>query len=231
MTRETEKSDGTGFNWVVFSDSSMAKETVSTRLPVAIAEQVDRYADTHEISRTEAMELFIRQGLESPTAHREERTYTGQIRADWTPAPPHEDPDYGWSGSDGVATRVQRKLGNTAPRTGEYEESVARSSRLPGEVVRGIEDWAESQDMNKANAAADLLERGLLADPLPPDHTVSLEGEPYTVTLEPEKADTFRRFRLMKRQTPSEAVSALLGATRSQKPIRPEWEKPEDGEE
>mgnify|MGYP006876407783 FL=1 len=71
MTREHPKSDDTGFNWVVYGEESMAKETVSTRVPVPVAEQADRYADIHEISRTAALELFIRKALESPNAHRQ----------------------------------------------------------------------------------------------------------------------------------------------------------------
>lgn len=231
MTRETAKSDGTGFNWVVYGEMSMAKETVSTRVPVAISEQVDRYAEIHEISRTEALELFITTALENPDGYREKRTYTGRIREDWHPAPPHKDPDHGGRRNDSIEKRVKRKLGSTEPYVGEWDEREALSARLPGEVVRGIEDWAESQDMNKANAAADLIERGLRADPLPDDHTVPLEGEMYTVELEPEKADALRRYRLSGRYTPSEAVSAVLGATRSRKSLRPDWAKPDEDEE
>lgn len=228
MTREGGKSDGTGFNWVVYGEMSMAKETVSTRVPVAIAEQVDRYANAHEISRTEALELFITTALENPEAHREKRVYTGRIREDWHPDPPHKESR---RNNDTIEGRVKRKLGSTDPYVGEWEEREALSARLPGEVVRGIEEWGESQDVNKANAAADLIERGLRADPLPDDHTVSLEGERYTVELEPEKADVFRRYRLSRVYTPSEAVSAVLGATRSTKRLRPDWAKPDEDEE
>lgn len=231
MTREHPKSDDTGFNWVVYGEESMAKETVSTRVPVPVAEQADRYADIHEISRTAALELFIRTALESPNAHRQERTYTGRIRDDWHDGAPHEQGPAIQNRHDTIESRVQRKLGATAPYTGDWGRREALSARLPGEVVRGIEDWAESQDMNKANAAADLIERGLQADPLPDDHGVSLEGERYTLVLEPEKADVFRRYRLSRRYTPSECVSALLMASTSQKRIRPDWERPEDGEE
>lgn len=231
MTRENAKSDDTGFNWVVYGEESMAKETVSTRVPVPVAEQVDRYADIHEISRTAALELFIRTALESPDAHRQEKTYTGRIRDNWHEHPPHKDPKGARNPKDTIERRVRLKLGATAPYTGEWGRREALSARLPGEVVRGIEDWAESQHMNKANAAADLIERGLQADPLPGDHSVELDGERYTLVLEPEKADVFRRYRLSRRYTPSECVSALLMASTSQKRIRPDWEKPVDGEE
>ena len=231
MTRETANSEETGFNWVVYGEMSMAKETVSTRVAQAIAEQVDRYAEIHEISRTETIELFIRTALENPEAYKEKRTYTGRIREDWHPEPPHRDPEHKIGLSDSIEKRVHRKLPGTEVYTGEWEEREAISARLPGEIVRGIEDWGESQDMNKANAAADLIERGLRADPLPDDHTVGLEGERYTVELDPEEADAFRRYRLGRHYTPSECVSALLGASRSTKSIRLDWAKPEDIEE
>ena len=219
----------TGFILLVYVIIGMVKETVGTRVPVAIAEQVDRYAETHGISRTEAIELFIRTGFEQPNGYREERTYTGRIREDWYPEPPHRDPEYSWGMGDSIEKRVKRKLGYTESYTGEFEENEALTARLPGEMVECIGEWQKSQDMNRANAACDLLKRGLRADPLPDGHEVSLDGEKYTVRLGPEKADKFRRYRLSDRKTPSEAVSSLLGATRSQKPVSVNWGTP--GEE
>jgi hypothetical protein len=225
MTRETVKSDGVGFNWAVYGSSGMAKETVGCRVPVAIAEQVGRYADTHDLTKTDTIELFIRTGLREPEEYTRKHVYTGEIRENWHPEPPHREST---RRDDDIEGRVKRKLQGAESYTGEWEENTALTARLPGEVVRGIEEWAESQDQSKSVAAADLLKRGLWADPLPDGYTGRLGGESYTVELESEKADTFRRYRLAKRYTPSEAVSALLGASRSTKSVRPDWGQPGD---
>lgn len=226
--REDTNFEGTGFKQAVYGETSMPKETVGTRVPVAIAEQVDRYAETHDLSRTGVMELFIRTALENPDASDEKRVYTGRIRAEWHPSPPHCDPRGRPKRGDGIEQRVKRKLAGETPYVGEFEENEALTARLPGDLVRDIEEWGESHDMNKSNAAADLLVRGLKADPLPDDHTVELEGESYTLELEPELADVFRRWRLSRRQSPSEAVSTLLQASESRKSIRPDWGKPDE---
>lgn len=231
MTRNPENSDGTGFNWAVYGSDGMAKETVGARVPVAVAEQVDRYAETHEITRTAAIELFIRAGLEGPGRFGENRVYTGRIREDWHPHPPHRNGNGSLKHRGrGVGWYARHKVaGGVEWYPGEWEENEALTARLPGEVVRGIEAWSESLDVAKSKGAAYLLRWGLALDPLPDDHTVPLNGETYTVELEPVLADRFRRYRLDHRYTPSECVSTLLGASRSQKSIRLSWGKP--GEE
>lgn len=205
----------------------MAKETVGVRVPVAIAEQVDRYAEIHEITRTDAMELFIRTGILSPWGFREKRVYTGRIREDWHPSAPHRRPNGSKKRDDSIARRVRRKLGGSEAHAGEWEENTALTARLPSDLVWGIEEWGKSHDMSKSVAAEDLLTRGLRSDPLPDTHTIPLEGETYTVELEPVKADLFRRYRLSHWETPSEAVSGLLAASRSKKPITVDWANPD----
>lgn len=208
----------------------MAKETVGVRVPVAIAEQVDRYAEIHEISRTDAIELFIQTGGESPEAFRENRVYTGRIREDWHPSAPHRRPNGSEKRDDSISRRVRRKLGGSEGYTGEWDENTALTARLPSDLVRGIEMWGESHDMSKSVAAEDLLKRGLRSDPLPDGYTSPFNGESYTVELEPEKADLFRRYRLSHMDTPCGAVNGLLSASRSKKPIRVDWSNPDEDE-
>jgi hypothetical protein len=230
MTRNTENSDDTGFNWAVYGSGGMAKETVGARVPVAVAEQVDRYAETHEITRTAAIELFIRTGLDGPDRFGENRVYTGRIREDWHESAPHRYPNGSLKDGDReIGWYVRSKIaGGGEWYPGEWSENEALTARLPGEVVRGIEAWSESLDVAKSKGAAYLLRWGLALDPLPADHRVPLNGETYTVELEPELADKFRRYRLANRHTPSEAVSGLLGASRSRKSVRLDWGNPRE---
>ena len=224
--RETRNSDDTGFNWVVYGKESMAKETVGARVPVAIADQVHSYVETHEITRTAAIELFIRTALEDPEQFRCKQSYTVEIREDREGEPRHVS---GW----------KAELRHADQFVGEWDSTEALTARLPGEIVRGIEEWAESQDIAKSVAAEDLLVRGLKADPLPesnpdpiPEHTDYSEAVVKTVELEPDEADLFRRCRLHYRKGPSEAVNWLIGATYSTSSARVGWSKPDEvGEE
>ena len=221
--REGTNLNDTGFNWVVYADGGMAKETVGARVPKAIADQVYHYVDTHDITRTDAIELFIRTGLDEPEQFRREQSYDVQIR----PETGEDDPvDAGeWVDQLRGADRY----------VGEWETTEALTARLPGDVVRGIEQWGESQDMAKSVAAEDLLVRGLKADPLPesnPDPIPELkdysDARVKTVELESEDAELFRRCRLYYKTGPSETVNRLVSAKYSTSNARVGWAKPED---
>jgi len=225
MARETAKSNDTGFNWVVYGEGSMAKETVGARVPVAIADQVFHYVDTHEITRTEAIDLFIRTALEDPDGFEREQSYTVQIRQNQERARDEPVRAGGWKGELRSADRF----------VGEWDSTEALTARLPGEVVRGIEQWAESQDLAKSVAAEDLLVRGLKADPLPesnpdpiPEDTDYSDAAMKTVELEPDDAELFRRCRLWYKKGPSETVNWLIGATYSTSNARVGWCKPDE---
>lgn len=200
-----------------------------------MAEQVKRYAQTHEITRTDAIELFIRTALDDPDRRDAERAYTAHI----------QDFEWGTGGVKDGVLRIPRResvedvvkgqLRSADRYAGEYGENEALTARLPGDVVGGIEAWSEHREMPKSVAAADLLERGLEADPLPdenpdpwPDHVGSYDGGVKTVEFSPEEADLFRRCRLYYRKGPSEAVNTLLNAYTSTSSARVGWEKPDE---
>lgn len=227
MTRETEKSGRTGFNNGVYRDGGMAKETVGARVPLAIAEQVKRYAETHDITRTEAIGLFIETGLQVAGEERGKRAYTVRIR-EVERARDRPLSAGGWKGQLRNAVRVE----------GDYDSTEALTARLPGETARAIEQYAEDSDVPKAVAAEQLLIRGLKEDPLPegsedplPDSYRDDDMSVKTVELEPEDAELFRRCRLYYRQGPSECVNWLISATYSTSSAKIGWEKPtDDGE-
>lgn len=226
--RESTNSNDTGVNLVVYGDGGMAKETVGARVPVAIADQVFNYVDTHEITRTEAMELFIRTALNDPDLFEREQSYTVQIRKNKDDERGEPVSGADWKGELRAADRY----------VGEWDSTEALTARLPGEVVRGIEQWAESQDMAQSVAAEDLLVRGLKADPLPesnpdpiPEYTDYSDAVVKTVELEPEEAELFRRCRLYYKNGPSETVNWLRSARYSSKSARVGWAKPDETEE
>lgn len=41
-------------------------ETVTSRIPGELKEELDLFTDSHELNRSETIELFIREGLDSP---------------------------------------------------------------------------------------------------------------------------------------------------------------------
>jgi hypothetical protein len=224
MTRETENSYGTGFKEIVYGDGGMAKETVGVRPPQAIAEQVKEYAQTHEISRTEAIELFIRTGLQTVGSERNGRAYTVRIRE---VEHARDRPLYsgGWKSELRKADRWE----------GVYDSTEALSARLPGELVRKIEEYAAENGLAKSVAAENLMTRGLKEDPLPqgsedpiPEHRDYSDTSVKTVELDAEEAELFRRCRLQYKKGPSETVNWLIGATYSTSSARVGWEKPEE---
>lgn len=197
--------------------NDMAKETVSTRLPRAIAEQVDRYAETHEISRTKAMEILAREGVENPENAEGERAYTGVISENsieqaYTGGP---------AGNLALETVIKRSLGTqlrereSVPE--EFGEDVARSARFPPALAGRLKERAESQDSSKAVVTAEAIETGLKADPIPPCTGDDREGRLYTVVLDRETAELFRKYRLDRRRVPGEAFEAALMWTNSSK--------------
>lgn len=227
MTRETRKSDGTGFNTDVYRSNSMAKETVGVRPPKAITEQVIEYAKTHDITRTEAIGLFIREGLKDDGDSGEKRTYTVQIRE---VERARDEPVVmgGWKGQLQSADKYQ----------GDYESTDALTARLPKNLVREIEQYAEEKAVPKSVAAEELMTEGLKSDPLPdgsadpiPDEKDYSDATVKTVELEPEEAELFRRCRLHYGMGPSECVNWLMSATYSKSSARVGWEKPEDSAE
>lgn len=227
MTREVENSGRTGFNNGVYGDGGMVKETVGARVPVAIAQQVKRYAETHDITRTEAIGLFIETGLQVVGEERGKRAYTVRIR-EVERGRDRPLTSGGWKGALRSAERIE----------GNYGSTDALTARLPGETVRAIEQYAEDSGVPEAVAAEQLLVRGLEEDPLPegsedptPDSYDSADISVKTVELEPEEAELFRRCRLYYRKGPSECVNWLISATYSTSSARVGWETPtDDGE-
>lgn len=224
MKREEPNSDDTGFKPVVYGEGGMAKETVGVRPPQAIAEQVKAYAETHEISRTEAIGLLIRTGLEQAGSERDGRAYTVRIRE---VERARDEPVRigGWKGELHRADRIE----------GVYDSTEALTARLPGDLVREIEAYAAENELAKSVAAEKLMVRGLKADPLPegsedpiPEHTDYSDASVKTVELDAEDAELFRRCRLHYRKGPSETVNWLIGATYSTSTARLGWEKPDD---
>jgi hypothetical protein len=192
----------------------MAKELVGVRVPVAVAEQVDAYAETHEISKTEAIELLIRTGYD--------RSIPEGDRSVRGPEPEHTN-----SSSPGFEHIIRRKLQGAEPYHGDYENTRSPTARLPDGVVERIEDWQESQDVNRTNAAADLLERGLIIDPSPDQHDGDSVNMGITVALSPDEYEIFRKYRLSWKNTEPEAVQSLAMPSSSQKSISLEWGKPD----
>ena len=214
----------TGFNTSVYRKMSMAKETVGVRPPKAIEEQVYEYSQTHEITKTEAIALFIRKGLELGGEVPEKRAYTVQIReverGDGTPR--HVG---GWKAELRSADRFE----------GVYDSTEALTARLPSELVREIEAYGEENGLVKSVAAEQLMVAGLKADPLPegsedpiPEHTDYSDATVKTVELDAEEAELFRRCRLYYMKGPSECVNQLIGATYSTSSARVGWAKPAD---
>lgn len=195
----------------------MAKETVSTRLPLAVAEQVDDYAKTHEISRTEAMERLAREGVENPENAEGERRYTGVIRQKFIDQAntPRRDPDSQLSEIVKQSLETQLRPRETLPD--EYDETVARSARFPQDLAGRLKERAESQDSSKAVVTAEAIETGLRADPIPVGAEDGRDGQVCTVVLDREMADLFRKHRLYNRSLPGEVFEASMMWTNSSK--------------
>jgi hypothetical protein len=193
------------------------------RVPVAIAEQVDRYAKTHEITRTDAIDLFLRYGLELEGENERKRVYTGRLRVFEDERLPHEE---SVRANLSVEEAIIRSLEGLDAYAGEFEEEKALTARLPPDLVNEIEAWAESQGVPVSVGAARLLERGMRWDPLPESYDCDLEGEAYTLALEPEQVDLFRRYRLTHMVKPGEAASNLLRARHN--PI--DWGSPSESD-
>lgn len=227
MTRERTKSGDTGFNCVVYGEESMAKETVSTRVPVAVGKQVDRYAETHDISRTDAIEVFIRAAAESDSTDSGKRAYT--VRK-WEVGAARDSPL--------TVGGVEGALHSAVEEMGEWDEMTAISARLPTEVVAEIAGYATAYDVSKSEAAREMLVEGLERDPLPegsedplPDEVEESETTVNTLELDAEDADKFRRMRLRYRMGPSEAVHWLQQSNYSTSEARIGFGKPDNGGE
>jgi predicted DNA-binding protein len=189
---------------------SMAKKTVSTRLLEPVAEQADRYAEIHEISRTEALTRFARAGLEALDSEVGERSYTGVI-------PEIPDEKGYWDGETPGSFSIEefievglRKLEDSGAETFDDGEEVARSARMPPAIVEQMDERAESQDSTRAVVAAEAIERGLKEDPLPAVSERQRNGASYTVELDAETAELFRRYRLEYRMVPGEVFEKGL---------------------
>lgn len=217
MTREGENFEGTAFKQAVYEESSMAKETLSTRVHPFVAEQVERYAEIHDLSRTEALILFLETGLSEGDPMCSNRTYTVRLREERA----EELEQWGGRSSTIQPEELLRGgvsyLDESEPEEPVDDSPVALSARVPPELVEQVVEWGESHDVAKAVAAEKLIERGLQWDPLPASYQSPFEGPSYTVELEPEKADLVRRWRLKKRYTPCRAFNSLAYARISRK--------------
>lgn len=194
----------------------MAKDLVGIRVPKAIAEQVDAYTETYEISKTEALNNLICVGYD--------REPIDEDRTVWGPEPEHCDAEL-WQ----YKRYITGKLELSEPYQGDYESTEAPTARLPDETVERIEDWQKSQDMNRTNAVADLLRRGLRIDPTPEQHDTDAVNSGVKAVLSPELYEKFRKYRLTNRYTKREAVQKLASAVASSKPPRPtriDWGEP-----
>jgi len=217
MTREARNFEDTAFKQAVYEESSMAKETLSTRVHPFVAEQVERYAETYDLTRTETVELLIETGLEQGDLESGNRAYTVRLAA-WR----EEQIAEMCSGDSGQY--IQRMLNScvgcldeSEPEEPEDERPVAISARLPPELVQQVVEWGKSQDVSKAVAAEKLIERGLKWDPKPVSYQSPNDGGQYTVELGPEAVDLLRRWRLSERKTPCEAFDSLVYASASTK--------------
>lgn len=204
----------------------MAKETVGVRPPKAIEEQVYEYSQTHGISKTDAIELFIREGLERDGERPEKRAYTVRIR----------DVEYVKEGPRTVGG-IEGQLRAADRFEGEYDSTEALTARLPGELVREIEAYADANDLLKSVAAEELMVTGLKSDPLPegsedpvPETHDYSDATVKTVEFDAKHTELFRRCRLYYGMGPSECINWLRGAAHSTSSARVGWEKPEDEE-
>ena len=217
MTREARNFEGTAFKQAVYEESSMVKETLSTRVHPFVAEQVERYAETYDLTRTETLELLIETGLEWGNPESGNRAYTVRLAA-WR----EEQLDEMCSGNSEPFIRRMLDgcvhcLDESEPEEPEDDRPVALSARLPPELVQRVVEWGKSKDVSKAVAAEMLIERGLKWDPKPRAYQSPNDGSQYTVELEPEEADLLRRWRLSERKTPCEAFDSLVYANASPK--------------
>jgi len=212
MARETGNFEGTDFKQAVYEETAMPKETLSTRVHPFVAEQVERYAETHDLTRTETLVLFLETGLSKGDPEKANRSYTVRMTEE------RGDALKEWGGTN-VSVRPEQLLEESVTylQDSETEESVdespvALSARVPPELVVDVVGWGERHDVSKAVAAEKLIERGLKWDPLPDGYVSENEGPSYTVELEPEEADMVRRWRLKKRYTPCRAFNSLAYA-------------------
>jgi len=195
----------------------MAKETLSTRVHPFVAEQVERYAEIHDMTRTDVLELFLETGLSEGDPESFNHSYTVRLRENMA-----EEVE-GWGGANSK-DYSQQILKESVSYLDELESEepdesgpVALSARVPPGLVERVVSWGESQDVAKAVAAEKLIERGLKWDPMPVGYRSPFEGPSYTVELEPEEADIVRRWRLKKRYTPCRAFNSLAYARISRK--------------
>lgn len=201
----------------------MAKKTVSTRVRREIAEQVDRYAEMHEISRTEALTRFARIGIEEPERAEGERAYTGVI-----PVKSVDEAEEGRKMDNFGSIEDKVRFGLSRLREPEslpveYGEEVARSARMPPELVGRLDERAESQDSSRAVVAAEAITTGLKSDPVPDEERGGRQGRPYTVVLDRETAEIFRKYRLSSRKMPGEVFETALKMAESTKPVVTDW--------
>lgn len=215
--RETGNFEGTGFKQAVYEESGMAKETLSTRVHPFVAEQVERYAEIHDLTRTETLELFLETGLSEGDPDGSNRTYTVRLREERG----KELEEWGGTSTSVRPEELLREsvsyLGEAEPEEPVEDGPVALSARIPPALVERVVEWGESQDVAKAVAAETLIERGMKWDPLPASYQSPHEGPSYTVELEPEDAELVRRWRLKKRYTPCRAFNSLAYARISPK--------------
>lgn len=215
MTRESEKSRRREFNTEVYTSQDMAKKTVSTRLPLRVAEQVDRYAETHEISRTKAIEVLAREGVENPENAEGERAYTGVIPDELVEQANLKSMGVGEDTEAAIRRSLNMQLRPRKSVPDEFDETVARSARLPKDLAGRLIERAESQDSSKATVTAEAIEVGLKADPIPMGTESEKEGRLCTVVLDRETAELFRKYRLGRKKVPGEVFESALMWTNS----------------
>jgi hypothetical protein len=198
----------TGFILLVYDCTDMAKETVGFRIPIGEAQQVDSYAEAYEITRTEAVERFVRAGFDAEGEPPCKQEYLLVL-------PPQFGSVHGMPSAELNAARkhplrvLSRKLRSVVGDPEESEEEKALTARLPPELVEEIVEWGQSEELPKSVAAEKLVRRGLWSDPAPDEGRDGLEGQLKTFDLGPDTADMFRRYRYRREYTPQVAAYAL----------------------
>jgi hypothetical protein len=151
--------------------------------------------------------------------------YTGVIPGDSVKEQVEgELPQWCGTGSEYLKFGLTR-LEDSDPERTENVEDVARSARMPPDLVGRIDERADSQDSSRAVVAAAAIEKGLKEDPIPRDIREPREGQTYKVALDAETAELFRRYRLENRLMPGDVFSrAIYWAGQSNpRPVPVEW--------
>jgi predicted DNA-binding protein len=86
------------------------------------------------------------------------------------------------------------------------------SARVPPEIAEGIDEYAETWNMNRTDAMTVILKAGLEANPEPGCVGTNRSNHTYTLALDSEKADMLSEAARATETTPPEYVKGLIEA-------------------